>query len=250
MSTAVAKQSMYSALQTLAPTPTENTGLAKIEKGGGIPYVGFLHPRSPSYADVCNAIPGIAEGQAYYATGESGQYTKLDPFKFHLIDDVFPYWAKRNNSGHAIGVKLDTQPFGSEFKENVDALILVYTPTGVMPATIGFRGARVAAVKSAAKALKEAASAEWGNKSPDHKSSLTVDVPAFRFTTTAILGTAPNKKTGDSYPTAKGLVKPITPAELSLLMKSVNTPAFQEALTRCREVAASRKEALVKMASA
>jgi hypothetical protein len=183
------------------------------------PYITFAHPkRADEWAKLTNAFGQIAEGEMYLI--RSNSLHKLDPAKLSLFC-CKQYWGKTNAAGELLGVSWVEMPF--PYKEHIEAVVLVYLESEVLPANVCFRSTKCPAGKSLSDALAEAAKPAWGDRSAAHAESLVCALPMMRFFGEVRLGPQRiGKSSGLPYRPTVCSIKPTAAPEWRLLK------AFQE----------------------
>lgn len=193
-------------------------------KGGGAPYVGFVSSKSPNFASLITDLGGVKpEGTPYL--GVNGKNVVLSPFRF-LIFTGFRSWVSRDNTNKLTGVSFE-QPTGkTALRDNVEAVIWVFSGDTVIPSVTSLRSAKADAATKGLIAVAEAGTASWGEKSPDHKASLIIPQPFARVTVTAhpYNDTA---KSGFAFSGFRPTITPTSAGDFQILTKAMKDPQFQ-----------------------
>lgn len=178
------------------------------------PYVTFAHPKR---ADEWNRLVGqfksVAEGEMYLVRPET--LHKLDVLKCGWLCHK-QYWAETNPAGDVLAVSFEERP--KPFKEHVEAVVLVYLDEEIVPANVQFRTTKCPAAKAMSDALAKASSPEWGDLGPQHKETLVVNQPFFRFYGKITLGPQrTSKSSGLTYRPTQCTIEPTAIPEWRLI---------------------------------
>lgn len=217
--------------------------------GSGTNYVGFFTTKNTKAQEITQAIPGLSPGMPYLGLAEKG-YTRLKELKFHLLDRAI-HWVARDSANNPVKAsKTDPGNFQSPLRENIEALVLVYTDDNkVVPAVATFNSAKSHVGRTANDGITKTQQPEWFAQSPDHKATAQIPDPRFRFTVNVRSWVAPAKGSGFPTVNARGTIKPVTPGEASLLDAAAKDPEFNEQLETVRKAFTARVELLEKLAA-
>lgn len=224
------------------------TQLAPIEVPDfGVPYIAFYSTKSSKAPEIANAIPGISPGQPYLYHPARG-YVRLSELKFHLLNRAL-FWVQRDGDNRPIRAttKNPNDVYGP-LKENFETLVLVYVDGEVVPALATFNVAKSQVGRVASKALQEANTPDWLNKSPDHASTSAIPRPEFRFTVSVTSTVKPAKTSGFPTVIARGNVRPTTVGELQVLSRCIDRDDFRSMLKAATSAFESRVSELNRLA--
>ena len=185
------------------------------------PYVTFAHPLSKLWGKIVGKYPDVSDGQPFLVDGDS--ITKLSPMKYSLMT-AKQYWAKGDQEG-LTDVSLSER---HDFKENVEAVVLLFVDGRVMPASCQFRSVKTGAIHPMVTALEQAQTPAWADLSPAHKETLVCQKPFMRFYgEVTILPARTSKSSGYKYTPATVTVKPTAVAEWRVLAEHFNGESDQ-----------------------
>jgi hypothetical protein len=182
--------------------------------GGSTPYVVFASTRGKSWANAAVACPGLKESDPVLIRPAPDAPVLLSPFRFFYVAG-FEYHASRDANGKLTAV---SPTRSKDLHTEVEALLLVFTPDGLVPARCTFKRGCTPAAQLAAEMKRKAESPEWGKLSPDHAASLQIPIPFGRFVVTASTGLKLAKTGGKRYPVTEGRVAPTGRAEAEELV--------------------------------
>lgn len=216
--------------------------MEKIESKFQSPYICFAHPkRSDEWAKITSKTGRAPEEHDMFLI-ESNNVTPLPVAKLGWMCHK-QYWCETNAVGEVIRVSFAEYP---DFKEHIEAVVLVYFDDRITPANVCFRTTKCGAAKSLSDALLDAATVAWGEKSPAHRDSMVCSQPFFRFYGDVKLGptrvSKSGKGAGNAYKPLVCDVKPTTTVEWQLQKAFCEDPATQDLLSS----AANRFESRVK----
>lgn len=237
----MAKPSMFAALQQAAPAPAPIAPFNE-STAQGITYLGFVHPKSKNYGDIIQKLGTVPEGTPYLCSG--GTYTRLDQPKLHYYNGG-RFWVKRDAQSNAVAARA-TEPEGAErreFKDTVEAIVLVHVNGTVIPAVTSLRGPKAELGVVADKELKASQTPDWVQKGKDYAVAAQIPLPYARFTVTGRTYTDMIKygpAAGSKFTGLKASVSPITPGEADTLIKASQTPEFKKLLASATETLESR----------
>jgi hypothetical protein len=225
---------MKMAKQSLVSRKTESTGLtlpgAIAEQQTAVPpplfvntpYIQFLNAKSPSYPKVVAAIPDVQEGDVVLM-GQNIQ--RLEPARFYVIHARVHY-SEVDAAGNVLRSTTDPERASGDKKlaEHIEAVLLVVTPDGLVPARCQFKGARLKAIRNALDTLEEAKTAAWGAKSKEHEASLVSPDARFRFVSTIRVTFQTSRSNGFKYALATSTAKPSGVADWKMVGEFFQDP--------------------------
>ena len=198
------------------------------------PYVTFVSLKSPLFAKVAGAFPNLNEGEPVLFEGE--QMTKLDDMTFYLIK-ASAHWSVCDPNGEIIKSYLDKDEGAKrrkETREHVETVLLVQVKDRLVPARCTFKTTKTRAAFTAWQTKDTAKSEIWASLSPEHKATLVVPDPRFRYKTTVKLQFGIiSKSSGMKMTLAAGIVKPTTVADWGMLSKWLKDEATMKSLELC-----------------
>lgn len=250
MSTAVQKSGSLFASISKVEAAAPQTGIEKLEQtSGGSRYVGFYSGKGDKAGEISSALPGIPKGAAFMYDPVGG-YQRLDNFRYHPIA-LHQSWVKRDSTNTPVAATKKRQDFKSELKENIEAVVLVYTNDGkLVPAITTFKSGASSAGAVASAALEEAGDAKkWGAKSPDHAFSAQIPDPRFRFVV-AVKSWSKTFASGFLGIMAKGTVKPTSAGEFGVAQAALDAPGFEAELKSAMSAFKYRVDVLEKLCGA
>jgi hypothetical protein len=207
MSTALVPTGCESYLVPVVDTIEKNT----------LPYVTFFSSKGKASGDIMAQVRGIREPEPVIFN--KGVYKRLSPLKFHVVT-AKRLWVERDDQNNAISVLTKDPCDNSDpCKEEIQAVLLVYGPDGLTPATAMFRtgGCRgmQAPVNDLAGMRDPDFVSDWIARSPDHKAAASIPYPFARFTVTLSMQLKTSRSTGRSYRESASILDPTTAAEAS-----------------------------------
>lgn len=202
------------------------------------PYVTFAHhQRADEWKRLNSKFGAVAEGDMFFMSED--RVEALQTAKLGLLC-CKQCWVEKNPAGDLLRVSWKERP--KPFKEQVEAVVLVYFDDVVVPANMSFRTTRCGAVRNLSDALIEAAHPSWGDKGAAYKETFACAQPFMRFYGVCALGPARNsRESGLPYRPLLCDVKPTSVPEWRLLKAFVEDPASNAKL----EDAAARFESSV-----
>lgn len=197
------------------------------------PYVTFAHnKRADEWKRIAATLGDPQEGNMYLVKHDS--ILALAPAKLGWIAHK-QFWAEVNPAGEVLKVSWEEKP--KPYKEHVEAVVVVYTEQGLIPANIQFRSTKCACTKAMSDALVECQTPDWGNKSEAHKHSLVCNQPWMRFY--GIVEVSPprtSRGSGMTYRLTSAVVKPTSTPEWKQIKEFAESAecskAFQDAAER------------------
>ncbi len=225
--------------------------------GGGVPYVIFVSPKSPNFADYAAAIPGVKARDILLSRPPPYPLIALPAFKFFTIS-AQQAWVEAEEDGTLISATFDDpKDRESPQRENIESVLIVFLPDGsLVPARCTFRTSKCAGMKNVrntyAMAHGDAAAvAQWAALSPEHRE--TLEIPSQfawgRFVTTMTC-TGKTGGRGRVYDLTKSRVGPTNKADRGLLGNSLKDAAFCAALQSVNEAYVRRVTELRELAGA
>lgn len=198
------------------------------------PWMTFAHHnRADEWKRITQVNPGAQEGDMFLMRPDS--VTPLNPAKVGWLCHK-QVWALTNPAGEVTAVSLKEMP---NYREIVEAVVLVYLPDGIVPANVTFKTTKCPAAKTLADALQEASDpVKWGEKSPAHRETLVCQQPFMRFYGEInLLPPRTSKSSGLPYRPTSANIVPTGAAEwraLKALIDSVESgsTALQDAADR------------------
>ncbi len=193
-------------------------------EGSGVDYVGFADAKSKNLEELLAA--GIQPGNAYARV--NGKFEKIASLEFHVLA-CRQLWVNYDKSGQVLGViNVDPRTWKGDYKENIEAAIIVYTSQGAVPAKCSFRTTKAQPGRIANKELQAASTKEWANIDKAHAAvagafPLGQFPPGFRFTVQVAINKGTAKGSGLPQYIATGKVVLTTPeksGELQTLLTS------------------------------
>jgi hypothetical protein len=129
---------------------------------------------------------------------------KVDPIKFFFVRG-YQYWAIGDGQ-QLTDVSLTPQrrTKDAKWQETIEAAILLYHDRRLIPCTVRAAGAKCPAFVTAKKAVEEAGSPDWVEKSPANRAAAKVPHPFARVITTITFAKGTSKSTGFAYKRADG----------------------------------------------
>lgn len=201
---------------------------------GGVPFIRFASHKSPKWAELSAALPGLHEGDPILCFPEPDDPVKLAPMKFFLWS-ARGYFAELSESdGEILDASWVEDSLRPALKEAVDSVILVFVGDRIIPARCTWRTTKCPAVKLAVKARDRAASPEWGKTGPDYAASLAIDQPFARFTTTVSVVERTGGK-GRKYQLANGKISPASVGDYAVLKAMFADPDQRKLFDRIVE---------------
>lgn len=207
------------------------------------PYVTFAHnKRTDEFKKIIAAIQRAPDEHDMYLM-EPDRVTPLPTMKCHWIAG-FQRWLLTDESGqNVLDVSSVEKP--KPFKEQIEAVLLVYVGDRLVPANVQFRTTKCPAGKVMFEAAKEVMTPEWAAKSEAHKLTLSLD-PPYRFYGVVTVQPPRNPKGGGLpyRPTACDIM-PTGANEVAVLSKAgQDVEGFQELLSQAAERYSFRKQQL------
>lgn len=182
-------------------------------------YIWVASAKSKQFPDMVKKCPGLIDGDIVYVS--QGHTEILRKISFHLMTAA-QYWARKNpTTGQPMSGVQFTDPGDRSKDEYIDAVVVIQTSKGLLPARWRFKSGLVGAINPAIEELKLVQSdlAAWSTKSASHEvaSKLPVPAPGFRFVTDATFAMRTAKGSGLPYIAGRGQCRPITPDDGKLI---------------------------------
>lgn len=242
MSTAVAVKGAEKYLKPIDTNVVETQSL---------PFVTFAFKMADDWDGMAGAIKGLQESNPVLKV--DGEYRPLNPFRAHVVS-ARQIWVERDQGRDPLSVSVDAVPFESPQKEEVHAVLLVYSAGGLVPATCTFKKGACKGVKTIIDELKIVGDStrikDWIGKSADHKAAAAIPYPFGRFVATIKSFMKPPKGgKGKPYLITQATCQPTSAADATLLARFF---AEQESIDKLNAVEAlneSRLSTLVKIAA-
>lgn len=153
------------------------------------PYIVFAHPkRADEWKRINSRFKDVEEGDMFLLA--NGEIYKTDTLKCSLLAGQ-QYWSEANAAG--VVLKTSYVELPKPYKEQVEAVLLVYHGDGILVANVHARGPKCSGFRGLVAALIEASESSWGDKGAEFKESLIVNQPFGRFYANLVLG---DKRTG------------------------------------------------------
>jgi hypothetical protein len=111
-------------------------------------------------------------------------------------------------------------------------------------ATCTFKTTKCGAAHAAVREYEDAKTAEWAERSPEHRAALCVPDPRFRFLTTVKLRSQTSRSSGFKYVAAAGSCKPAGVSDWQLLAATLRDEAFRDQSDRVVEAWKRRLDSL------
>lgn len=193
------------------------------------PYIVFCHPkRADEWAKISAKI-GRAPDEGDMFLVEPEGITPLPVAKLGWVAHK-QFWVKANAAGEVLQVSWQEWP---EFKEHVEAVVLVYFDDRVVPANICFRTTKCGAAKALSDALLESQTPAWAEKGPAYRDSTVVNQPFCRFYgTVSIMPPRTSKKSGLTYRATQCAIHPTTTVEWQLQKALSENPDCEAMLNK------------------
>ncbi len=218
----MAKQSLVAQAQAPNIVPSA-FGQTSIEVAGPqfvmSPYVVFAHPMAKTlYPKILSSCPGVEEGDPVLILPEPANPVHLNPYKFYLVH-AWQHFSTLDNIGNIVKMTLDAEKArrDKDWKEFIETVVIVQTPTGLVPARCTFKTTKANAAHRGIEARVTAAGADWSKKSPEHAASLAMPEPWMRFTCTVRLKKATGRGSGFNYVAATSVINPTGVADWQAL---------------------------------
>lgn len=181
------------------------------------PYVVFLSEKNSKFTQIVQGAKDATVPDPILIAGDN--FTRLQPLKCHFVK-AEQLWVERTRDSKATALSvLSSRPssYKEPQKEEILAALLVYTPSGLVPATATFRkglskGAAVASRELSTVADKDGLR-EWVKKSDDHRAAAQITFPFARFTATIKTQMEPSKSGGDPFPGSTTTCRPTSAAD-------------------------------------
>lgn len=241
----------FASAGALAPTARQGSALAPGADTVGIPYLAFANQKMNSWNDIKTDVPTLKEGDAVIKLKD--QYVKLEPLVFSVVELSRQMWVNRGDDNKPTKVTFQRQEMGnpSGLVEEFQAVLLVYTPTGIVPAKASFRMGIAPLGEVSDKGLNQSAdTAKWAAISNDHAVT-TKGIPDqlsnLRFTVVASTFMHPTKK-GRKMVKAKGKIAPLTSGQIKQLADFISEPSNMNAINRIRDIFKKNVEELTSLA--
>lgn len=190
----------------LAKTPVN----AKPSDGVFDAYIWFASPKSGQWADMSKKLNGLVDGDPVFVSQDHCEILRV--IKYHLIT-ADQYWARKDaKTGQPAGGVTFEEDRSKE--EYIDAVILVQTSKGLLPARCRFKSGLVTAAYPAIKELQIVSDEldAWASRSEAHKlaAKLQVPAPGFRFVVEASFATRTSKGSGLPYLSGRATCRPVS----------------------------------------
>lgn len=191
------------------------------------PYITFAHPkRSDEWNKLVAKFKNVQEGDMYFIGDE---LIKLDSVKLGLIA-FKQYWAIANAAGEVQKASFEEMP---DWKEHVEAVVLVYLADTIIATNVQFRTTKCPIAKALSDALLEASLPTWAEKSEAHKLTMRIEQPFLRFYGEASLGAQrTSKSSGMPYKPGQCTIQPTTSVEWPLIDAFIKDESTSEKLAR------------------
>lgn len=209
----------------------EVSALAKPTNTKAVPYVGNAHPMSQKWSAM--SLAGLK--QADYYINIDDQYTKLDPFRYWLVD-AQSFMSKIDESGTVLAITQNMdlkQKLGFDLQEHYVGLFIVDINGMLVPARASFRYLKAKTIKSAADAIKMATHPAWATASDANRVASASSAPFGRIYTEAVMASKVAKsgqRAGKPYDYTIASPRPTTEAQLKLLSTNLADPEFKKKL--------------------
>jgi hypothetical protein len=173
------------------------------------PFLFFYYEIGGGAEVAKKALPNVRKGDLVLKT--DGKYTIVPSPATMWFCTAHHHWAERIPSTQKlVTVRLAPQDRASGLKEEVEALVLVLTHEGLVPAAWRAKGAACRGPLQALQELVRAATPEWLAQSEDHKATGKLPMPWTRFVV-EIDYRLETGRTGNEYVVTRALCRPINP---------------------------------------
>lgn len=198
----------------------------------GTPYVSFVSSRGSGYVRLSSILPDLEEGSPVLILPQPEKPVLLDPFRYYLVASKYHY-SEVDNRGEIVRSTFDRDKAKGDRQllEHVEAIILVVLSDRIVPATCTFKTTKLSGIQPAIEAFTTASTPEWGALSAEHKASLIVPDPRFRFVTTVRMRPGTSRSTGNNYIAAQGIVRPTGAADWKAIADWLKDQANRERVT-------------------
>lgn len=198
-------------------------------------FIWFASRKSKLWGDIEKRMPPqqqLVEGDVVYVSPDLTE--RLGVLKYHLVTANQYFALAHPATGRPSGKAWRTKDAAeSTAKEFIDAVILVYTSRGLMPARIVFKSGLIPAITPALKELDSCVNdPTWKDRSADHAIAMRFDPPYLRFVASASFASRQSKSSGMPYLAGSCACKPTTSTEATAIAK------LGEVATLCELVAA------------
>ena len=196
-------------------------------------YITFAHPkRSDEWAKIVGKYgQSVQEGDMYLM--HEGEPTRLEKAKVSILCG-HQYWVEKNAAGNILRTSKDEKP--KPFKEQVDAVLLLYREDDILPVSCQFRTVKCSAAVKLTKELVECQQPEWVEKSLDHAAASRVQQPFMRFYGEISEGEKRiSKSSGLAYRPLNIVIKPTGAGEWALLKQLTEGTDTRDQLKKVAE---------------
>ena len=217
-----------------------------IERSGAT-CVRFFHGMSELAGEIQAQCKGVKPADPILC--ENGKFTKLDPFRFHILD-YKRLWVEREQGKQALNVATE-DPGNRAYKEEIHAVILVYVDDRVVPATCVFKSGLCKGVIPAINDLigmrDGAFMSDWARRTPEHNVAAGIALPFARFVVEMSTKQSTSKSTGYKYFDSQSTMPPTNAGDYSILGKALTDA--QDAVAKVQANHDARVQDLLKLAA-
>lgn len=209
--------------------------------------VRFFHGMSELAPDIQAQCKGVKPADPILC--ENGKYTKLDPFRFHVLD-FRRLWVEREQGKQALNVATEN-PGDKAYKEEIHAVILVYVGDRVVPATCVFKSGLCKGVIPAINDLlgmrDGAFMSDWARRTPEHTVAAGIALPFARFVVEMTTKQSTSKSSGYKYFDSQSSLPPTNAGDYSVLGQALESE--KDAVAKVQGNFDARVEDLMKLAA-
>lgn len=244
--------------ETLAPrntgavaTPQLPSGFASLAEqqvtattsgGAKDAFIWFASKKSKQWDEYSARLGGVVvEGDPVYVSQNHIEVVRV--MKYHPIA-VEQYWSRKDKlTGQPASKPQKSDPGrAAGFEEYIDAVLLVQTSKGLLPARCRFKSGLIGGVSKAITELKTVREDldSWASRSAAHAIAAKIPTPSFQFVAEASFGLKAAKGSGMMYLNGRCECRP-TGADDAKLLAGLNDP---EVAKLCELVAEEHKNRL------
>ena len=213
-------------------------------------FIWFASKKSKQWDEYSQRLGGsVVEGDPVYVSPNHIEVIRV--MKYHPIA-VEQYWSRKDKlTGQPSSKPQKSDPGrAAGYEEYIDAVLLVQTSKGLLPARCRFKSGLIGAVSKAIEELKTVRDdlESWSSRSAAHAIAAKIPTPAFRFIAEASFGMKTAKGSGMQYLNGRVQCRP-TSADDAKLLAGLSDPEVADLCELVAEEHKNRLAALEKLAA-
>jgi hypothetical protein len=213
------------AVATVAPNlpPALVGGFETFVSKYNTPYVSFAQPAAKEqWQQLIRSLPNVEDGDPVLFM-PNGTLVPLKPMQF-IVCQYKQYFATVDAAGNELE-RYSTD--GGGMKERVWSALLVFTPTGIVPATCMFKTTKCPAITGVISEVMASTQPDWIKRGPAYEQAVAAcTLPNFRVIGEVRIIAKPGRGKGLPYKLAQVTPRPTTAVEWEQLSKLNSDTVF------------------------